>query len=93
MSKEEAFATTPWPGAAPRASGGEVRAGRPYWVGEHGAEPFIPATDGTILPAGASMGGMTIYAPVTVNGHDYSLDEAGRQFSTRIAELVGGGQR
>ena len=93
MSVEEAFATTPWPGAAPRASGGEVKAGRPYWVGEHGAEPFIPATDGTILPAGASMGGMTIYAPVTVNGHDYSLDEAGRQFSTRIAELVGGGQR
>ena len=92
MSKEEAFATTPWPGT-PRATGGPVRAGHAYWVGEHGAEPFIPDTDGTILPAGASMGGTSIYAPVTVYGHDYSLDEAGRQFSARIGELVGGAQR
>ena len=92
MSKEEAFASTPWPGT-PRASGGRVRAGAPYWVGEHGAEPFIPDTDGTILPAGSSMGGQSIYAPVTIYGHDYSLDEAGRQFSARIGELVGGAQR
>ena len=92
MSKEEAFATTPWPGT-PRATGGPVRAGHAYWVGEHGAEPFIPDTDGTILPAGSSMGGTSIYAPVTVYGHDYSLDEAGRQFSARIGELVGGAQR
>ena len=92
MSVEEAFATTPWPGT-PRATGGPVRAGHAYWVGEHGAEPFIPDTDGTILPAGASMGGTSIYAPVTVYGHDYSLDEAGRQFSARIGELVGGAQR
>jgi len=92
MSKEEAFATTPWPGT-PRATGGPVRAGHAYWVGEHGAEPFIPDTDGTILPAGSSMGGTSIYAPITVYGHDYSLDEAGRQFSARIGELVGGAQR
>jgi len=70
-----------------------VRAGHAYWVGEHGAEPFIPDTDGTILPAGSSMGGTSIYAPITVYGHDYSLDEAGRQFSARIGELVGGAQR
>ena len=92
MSVEEAFATTPWPGT-PRATGGPVRAGHAYWVGEHGAEPFIPDTDGTVLPAGSSMGGTSIYAPVTVYGHDYSLDEAGRQFSARIGELVGGAQR
>ena len=92
MSVEEAFATTPWPGT-PRATGGPVRAGHAYWVGEHGAEPFIPDTDGTILPAGSSMGGTSIYAPITVYGHDYSLDEAGRQFSARIGELVGGAQR
>jgi len=92
MSVEEAFATTPWPGT-PRATGGPVRAGHAYWVGEHGAEPFIPDTDGTILPAGSSMGGQSIYAPITIYGHDYSLDEAGREFSMRVGQLVGGAQR
>lgn len=34
-----------------RASGGPVTAGRAYMVGEEGPEPFIPHTNGTILPA------------------------------------------
>lgn len=33
-----------------RAAGGPVYKGRPYLVGEHGAEGFIPKEDGTIVP-------------------------------------------
>ena len=35
--------------AGSRALGGPVYANRPYWVGEQGPEPFIPAVDGRIL--------------------------------------------
>jgi phage-related minor tail protein len=33
-----------------RASGGGVTAGRPYMVGERGAEMFVPSSSGTIVP-------------------------------------------
>ena len=46
--------TQRYPGAGQhwyhRAAGGPVYAGMPYWVGEHGPEPFIPSQNGTILP-------------------------------------------
>ncbi|MGZ9812654.1 hypothetical protein ACXN5S_19490 [Pseudoroseicyclus sp. H15] len=57
----------------PRASGGPVRAGEPYMVGENGPEPFVPAVDGRILSVrqaqaayrgeaqGQSSGGAPIY--------------------------------
>lgn len=45
--------------AGHRAAGGSVLAGRAYMVGEMGPEPFIPATNGTILPNGMK-GGDTI---------------------------------
>jgi hypothetical protein len=48
-----------------RANGGSVSAGTPYVVGEHGAELFVPSSNGTIVPNGA-MGGSTIN--ITVNG-------------------------
>lgn len=54
MSKEEAFATTPWPGT-PRATGGPARAGGIYTVGEYGKETFVPDTAGMILPADAQV--------------------------------------
>jgi hypothetical protein len=51
----------------PRASGGPVRAGMSYIVGENGPEPFIPSTSGTILPnstlGGVSIGQVTITIP------------------------------
>lgn len=31
------------------ALGGVARAGLPIWIGEHGAEPFLPAVDGRVL--------------------------------------------
>lgn len=36
-----------------RAGGGPVSAGHAYMVGERGPEPFIPNTNGTILPSGS----------------------------------------
>jgi len=35
-----------------KASGGVVQAGRPYMVGEHGPEPFIPSQGGRVLSVG-----------------------------------------
>lgn len=40
-----------------RASGGNVTMGQAYVVGERGAEMFIPATNGRIVPNGAMQGG------------------------------------
>lgn len=40
-----------------RASGGPVRAGRPYLVGERGPEIVVPKTAGTVLPNGVAPGG------------------------------------
>ena len=37
----------------PRASGGPVRAGQPYMVGERGPEMFVPNQSGNIIPNGA----------------------------------------
>jgi hypothetical protein len=47
-----------------RASGGDVRAGQPYTVGEHGPELFVPQSAGAIQPNGG--GGPTF--TITVNG-------------------------
>lgn len=33
-----------------RASGGPVRAGQPYWVGEQGRELVVPSQSGTVVP-------------------------------------------
>lgn len=51
----------------PKAGGGAVNAGQPYWVGENGPEPFIPATNGTIIPNhdAVNMGGSA--APAAPN--------------------------
>jgi hypothetical protein len=47
-----------------RASGGDVSAGQPYTVGEHGPELFVPQQNGAIQPNGG--GGPTFH--ITVNG-------------------------
>lgn len=38
----------------PRAAGGPVVAGQPYWVGEQGPELIFPAMNGNVMNAGAS---------------------------------------
>lgn len=54
-----------------RAAGGPVTAGRPYIVGEHRPELFVPNQSGTVIP-NVPAGGA---APVTINVS--SLDPAG----------------
>lgn len=49
-----------------RASGGPVRAGTPYVVGENRPELFVPSTSGTILPSVPSGGAGATYN-ITVN--------------------------
>jgi len=54
--------------ASERAAGGPVTKGRPYVVGEHRPELFVPDQDGTILPevppssAGPTSGGRSAFA-------------------------------
>ena len=49
-----------------RASGGPVRVGNPYIVGERGPELFVPGASGSIIP-NHGMGGGAVYN-ITVNG-------------------------
>lgn len=44
-------------GLAGRASGGPVRQGQPYVIGERGPELFVPNASGTVLPHAALAGG------------------------------------
>lgn len=53
--------------AAFKASGGPVSAGRPYIVGEKGAELFIPKQSGTIVPNG---GGLNQNITINAQGAD-----------------------
>ncbi len=43
-----------------RASGGDIAANQPYWVGEQGPELVIPRSSGTVVPNGAMGGGVHI---------------------------------
>jgi len=43
-----------------KAIGGSVQAGKPYMVGERGAEMFVPNQSGSIIPSGSGGGGNTI---------------------------------
>ena len=40
-----------------RASGGQVREGAAYTIGEQGAEVFVPNTNGVVVPHGAAIAG------------------------------------
>lgn len=56
-----------------RAAGGTVYAGSPYYVGEGGPEPFIPAQDGRILSRRDAMRAMTgNYAGAPKGGDVYN---------------------
>ncbi len=86
-------------GAQPpgRASGGPVRAGQPYIVGERRRELFVPGMDGAIIPRvarpAAGGGGVTINAPVTINaaGGDAMAirDQVRMAFQDLIAQAYG----
>lgn len=58
-STSSVFGTGAHPGEK-RAMGGSVSAGKPYMVGESGAEMFIPGGSGTIIPSNQLGGGGTV---------------------------------
>ncbi len=74
-----------------RASGGPVRVGREYWVGEHGPERFTPDTNGTIIPNGAgtpeaSTGPRITFAPViTITG---ASENDGRSIAESVERVL-----
>jgi len=61
------------------ASGGYVSAGSPILVGENGPEPFIPATNGTIIPNDA-LGGVT--------NHYYTVNAQGSSDPAAVEAAV-----
>lgn len=70
-----------------RAAGGPVLAGRRYWVGERGPEPFVPSVNGTILPAGGGGATVTLHAgAVVLQVSTPDLSEASIE---RLARLAG----
>lgn len=71
---------------APRASGGPVKAGHAYWVGENGPEPFIPATNGTIV---SNETARTMLAGGGGNGMVEVHIVGGEYFDARVASVSG----
>lgn len=67
-----------------RATGGNVRPGMAYAVGERGPEAFVPNVGGTIVPASA-LGGGSSQSPTRI-----VLEvQEGAAFTTRILEVAG----
>ena len=89
-------------GAAPRAGGGPVAAGRPYLVGERGPELIVPRAPGMVIPNHAfgsgsgNAGPMAIHVTVTGargNAEIRAMVEAGvaqglRAYDARLADRV-----
>lgn len=64
-------------GIKPKALGGPVSAGSPYWVGEKGPELFVPRSSGSIIPNGA--GGAAVF--------NYTIDARGADAERIMAIL------
>jgi len=65
-----------------RASGGGVRAGGSYLVGERGAEVFTPTTSGTVSASGGGGSSITnIYTNASAHGIDSALASRGDSIS------------
>lgn len=78
-----------------REFGGPVAAGKSYWVGERGPERFVPATAGTIVPAGKSGGdtyqfNTTLHAAPGLNVAQLQsyLDQRDAQLKADVAESL-----
>lgn len=85
---------TPAAGPTPpgRATGGGVRAGQPYVVGERRRELFVPGMDGAIIPRiarpVAAGGGVTINAPVTIHAAGGNAMEIRDQVRSAFEDLM-----
>ena len=58
-----------------RASGGPVKAGSPYIVGERGSELFVPMTAGSIIPHAAGGAGPAIDNSDVTNGQQKQTEQ------------------
>ena len=80
-----------------RASGGPVRAGVPYMVGEDGPELFVPGQGGTIVAGGG--GGVSIVQHIQVDSRSdrasiiAAMVAAKEQAKAEIAEAMNRGSR
>ena len=71
-----------------RASGGPVKGGSPYIVGEKGPELFVPGSSGSIVPNDA-MGGANIVVNVDASGSSVEGDEAqSRELGNMLAAAI-----
>jgi hypothetical protein len=66
--------------AAGRASGGPVKAGSPYVVGERGSELFVPTTGGSIIPHAAGGAGPAIDNSEITSRMDKQFEQNERLF-------------
>lgn len=62
----------------PMASGGPASPDTAYWVGEHGPEPFVPKTSGTIIPNHKVGGGGDTHVSYTIDARNADIGAAGR---------------
>jgi LAS superfamily LD-carboxypeptidase LdcB len=72
------------------ASGGKAMAGMSYTVGEHGAEEFIPDTNGTIVPNSKMSGGHTIINHFVIQSQNGQISRPSQmQTAAAVARSVG----
>ena len=77
-------------GAPGRATGGPVSAGRPYMVGERGAELFVPSSNGRIEHVGQSSRNVRVSIAVQtpVPGDPQVLRQSSRQVARAIRSAL-----
>jgi hypothetical protein len=78
----------PFPGTTGRASGGPVRGGMPYTVGEDGPELFVPSQSGDIFPNGSGSGGSTIVNNFNFQGSTLDQTRVRAQIARAMPQIV-----
>lgn len=73
-------------GSPGRATGGPVSAGRPYLVGERGAELFVPSNGGRIEHVGS--GSRDVRVGITIQSPAASDPQVLRQSSRQVARAI-----
>ena len=73
-------------GAPGRGHGGQVAAGRSYWVGERGPELFVPSSSGRIEPARS--GARDVRVSIAVQAPSPGDPQILRQSSRQLARAV-----
>jgi hypothetical protein len=73
----------------PRAIGGPMAAGMPYWAGEHGRELIVPASASRAVPGGRGAGLVTVNNNVTISAPGGRVDRRSiQQLQAGIGEAT-----